>query len=203
MSMPRYPLKIHLITLTTVLVTLVGGSIGWLAHDRTTRILHESTTALTEAVSRGVAREIALREERVRAMLSVIATHDALRTEGFESRAEVIDALAQALRASPQLVALYVGYGDGDYLLMRHVDGPRDEAIFETLPGTRFVIQHIERGGIEPVSEYIYLDVNLDELGRRQRPEALTFDPRQRPCTGMHRATTSLPPDRTGSSPVA
>jgi HD-GYP domain-containing protein (c-di-GMP phosphodiesterase class II) len=179
--MRQFPLRIHLITLTTCLVVAVGGSIGWLSHVRATQILHESTEELALAVTRELGRELALREDKVRAVMRVLANDKAIMAPDLASRLPFIPAMADALATASSVISVFVGYGDGDYLLLRRVESAVDREIFDAPANARFVVQSIDRGPDDARSLYLYLDDRLAEIARRERPQALAFDPRERP----------------------
>ena len=99
----------------------------------------------------------------------------------LERRLDSLSYFAEALRLNKGISSVFVGYEDGDFLLVRHssqLASLREQ--FEVPPGTSFVVQHIARDGDQPpIHELISLDSGLQLLGRRVI-DSTGFDPRVR-----------------------
>lgn len=92
--------------------------------------------------------------------------------------------LLRMLRFYPQILALYVGFEDGDLFSVHHVVG-ESRAGFRSLIGapqnSAFANRRIASGSDgSPVERWVFLDNDGVELGRTD-PVPATFDPRQRP----------------------
>ena len=98
-----------------------------------------------------------------------------------DDRLEAVGFLAEALRLKGQISSVFVGYDDGDFLLVRRSNGlGSTHRVADEPPGTRFVVQTIDVApdGVA-VEEVVYLDDGLGQLGR-QVVEWTEFDPRER-----------------------
>lgn len=179
MSHRRYPLRFHIATAFTALVLLVGGVTAWISYSRSSRILQAS--ALEQATRS--TREIGLELESIlipaRRAVRLLALQPVARADSLAERMQALDFFAEVLRLNETVVSCYIGYDDGDFFLVRRITPP-EEATFGAPPGTRFVVQSIERDG-EAQSRFIYLDERLGNLGSVLQPQALGFDPRMRP----------------------
>ena len=106
-------------------------------------------------------------------------------------RLPALAAVSEALRLNPDLSAIYVGYEDGDFFLIRplHTLDAATVAL-EAPPGSRYAIQSIERepGGMAEETLLFYDEV-LDLVERRPVP-ATDFDPRNREWYTAAIATT-------------
>ena len=98
-----------------------------------------------------------------------------------ERRLRSLSYFAEALRLNQGISSVFVGYEDGDFLLVRHsqqLQSLREQ--FDVPPGTSFVVQNIERqDGQTPLHELIFLDSDLQLLSRRS-VDPTGYDPRDR-----------------------
>ncbi|MCY1270355.1 HD domain protein [compost metagenome] len=111
-----------------------------------------------------------------------LLTHDSVATsDNLPERLDRLPALVENLRANPTLSAVYVGYSNGEFLLVR---GLRDEPMRQQMEApekARYLVQSItldEKGASR--GEWRYYDDELHLLGMRDKPD-YQFDPRQRP----------------------
>ena len=98
-------------------------------------------------------------------------------SETTEQRLRSLPQLADMLRNDPVTDAIYVGFDDGDFILVRPVRTERVRALLKAPVGTRFVGEFIEQDGLE---EWRFYNAQLQQIGRRIDP-AVTYDPRVRP----------------------
>jgi len=88
---------------------------------------------------------------------------------------------SEALRLKPGIASLFVGYEDGDFLLVRYLDRhPAARRAVDAPAEAVFAVQTIERAGHgDPVEHLLFYDDDLGLIERRAL--AWTgFDPRQR-----------------------
>jgi HD-GYP domain-containing protein (c-di-GMP phosphodiesterase class II) len=98
-----------------------------------------------------------------------------------EQRLRSMSYFTEALRVNSGITSIFVGYANGDFLLVRHAKqrhfGRED---VDAPPETSFVVQSIERdASSSAVYEMFFLDDALRRLERRKL-EWTGFDPRQR-----------------------
>jgi len=98
-----------------------------------------------------------------------------------ERRLRSLSYFAEALLLNKGISSVFVGYEDGDFLLVRHsqqLQSLREQ--FDVPAGTSFVVQNIERQGDQPSEhELIFLDSDLQLLSRRS-VDPTGYDPRDR-----------------------
>ena len=89
--------------------------------------------------------------------------------------------VSEALRLNPDISAIYVGYEDGDFFLIRSLHQLDAAGVaLEAPPGSRYAIQSIDQGPDGRVEEtLLFYDEALDLVERRPVP-ATDFDPRNR-----------------------
>jgi HD-GYP domain-containing protein (c-di-GMP phosphodiesterase class II) len=90
--------------------------------------------------------------------------------------------LARYLELNPTLSSIFIGYPDGDFLLMRLLANEGDLNRFDAPPGTRYLVQAVEREE-GPFDEgiFIFYDNRFREIVRRSVDSYATYDPRRRP----------------------
>jgi HD-GYP domain-containing protein (c-di-GMP phosphodiesterase class II) len=177
----RIPLKILLTALTTVLVLTVGGSIGWLSYARTVQVLQQSTLELMHALQQRVSLDMTARDDKMQSVMRALAGHPGLVATTLEERLEAVPPLARVLDGAPTVISLYIGYGNGDFFLLRRLQDDADRRRFGASGGTVHLVQSIEYESGSPLAVHIEFDRQLNPLGRREAAELLAFDPRVRP----------------------
>lgn len=102
-------------------------------------------------------------------------------SSSVDHRLDSVGFMTEALRLKGQISSVFVGYDDGDFLLVRRsTERGELHRTTEEPRGTRFVVQSIDVAtNGNPVEEVIYLDADLAQLGRRA-VERTGFDPRRR-----------------------
>lgn len=174
------PLHVHIATLFVALVTCVGAGVAWLGYTTSRQVLEEAAAGLVDRIG----TETALEVERVVAplalaaeLLSVDPIQDATT---LEARLERLAPFARTLSATPNAAAVFVGYDDGDFLLLRRLASAADRLRFDAPPGASFLVQSIERRAAVP-GRFLALDDDLLVLRDVVRDGyADEYDPRTR-----------------------
>jgi len=175
-----WPLHLHIATIFTLLVVAAGGAIGWHDYAQTRALVLSASNDLFAAIGRETMVKFEALHQPVEMLVDLLA-HQRLggaRTlaERMGSAPFVVDALAH----NASLSALYVGYADGDFFLLRPLRA--DVALrarFHAPERAAFLVQSIEREGERLRGTYVFLDGKLAELERRDVPDYV-FDARSR-----------------------
>ena len=144
-------------------------------------------TAKVSAAS-AAARQLAVSvDDRIHAITAppttalAILSHDALAAaDTLPERLERLPVLADILASSAIVSAVYAGYPDGDFLLLRKVRSSGTLQFPEAPKDTRYLLQTItaDQAGVPGTWHFYNADMELIE--RRAVP-AYTYDPRNRP----------------------
>ncbi len=173
----QHPLYIHIATLFSLLVFATSAAIGWNSY------LQEKQIALTgaEEVFERMERESVVELARLRAPAEMVvdwlSTAPIMAASNFESRMPTLRAMARALDRHQPLAAIYAGYANGDFFLLRALRDDADRAAVNANRDARYLLQHIEAAGAE---RFLTLDTRLRPLSDTTRPD-FNFDPRTRP----------------------
>ncbi len=99
----------------------------------------------------------------------------------LEERLERLYVLSEELAVNDLLSALYVGYDNGDFILVRPLDRPEVRRRFEAPPMANFLVQSVtQQPDGTRRGEYRFYTANSTLVERRNQPD-YRFDPRQRP----------------------
>ena len=88
--------------------------------------------------------------------------------------------LAAELIANPLVSAIYVGYADGDFLLIRPLENPQIRQQLQAPESASYLVQAVTREPQEPpAGAFYFYDANLDLVTQRHQAD-YQFDPRER-----------------------
>jgi HD-GYP domain-containing protein (c-di-GMP phosphodiesterase class II)/HAMP domain-containing protein len=150
-------------------------------YFQTRNILLVSAGALFERVGEQTRQGLGRITEP--ALLSVrLLSHTRLVTATTEAaRLDAISLLLDALRGTTQLSAAYVGYDDGDFILVRPIDPETDWGKSLTPPaGAVYLAQSLAHDETDKrEGSYLFYDKDMVLLEDRAMPN-YTYDPRQR-----------------------
>jgi len=135
--------------------------------------------------------------EPAQVTLQLLATGSLATARSLDERLLRLPTLADVLAGNPLASAIYVGYDDGEFFLLRPLDTPEVRKRFDAPPRSNFLVQSIERTPTGLVrGEYLFYTATLNLLQRRVQPE-YQFDPRSRgwfsEAIDASDAQTSLP----------
>ena len=184
-----------------VVASLVVGAMVLLAAVLAYQVSRSARQAIVEASDESAQRIGMLINERVRrivdpadASLRLLSFDPVSAATGLQQRLLRLPLLAGLLSQNPLLAAVFVGYRDGQFLLVRPL---RDAAVRERLgapPGAAYLVQsmaHEGRQGPELAGRWSFYDADLKLLHTALQP-GYRFDPRTRPWYQEGREGQSL-----------
>ncbi|WCN11560.1 HD domain-containing protein [Marinomonas mediterranea] len=100
----------------------------------------------------------------------------------LETRKQRLPALARIMRLNHVLSAVYVGYNDGDFVLLRSLKNDHSKEVLSAPNNAEFMLQSIERDAAGNVIRtwWEFFDTDLNSISVSQ-PSSYLFDPRKRP----------------------
>ena len=173
----RFPLHVHISTLFLILLLIVGAVMGGLGYTISRSILKSSANELSLRIGRETLREV----RNLIGPAEMATRHLSLgglpQAGSLEQRLAHLGFMREALNGSSELTSLYVGYGNGDFFLLRRLAA--EIADFPAPPETAYVVQSIDRA--QTRGRFIFLDKTLTRLHSEDRADyASSFDPRSR-----------------------
>ncbi|MBW2172450.1 MAG: hypothetical protein JRF69_10835 [Deltaproteobacteria bacterium] len=177
----RYPLHIQIATLFIILITLVGVILGWYNFRKNKQLLLSTSQELIDWITREVRADFRGTYAPVVSTVDLISVAGIMQVGTLEERLKALPVFREALNRQPELSAIYIGYGTGDFFILRPLKSPLMREFYDSPEGAMFVA--IESGFDSTGTRSglrIYLDGELRELERRNEGES-EFDPRERP----------------------
>ncbi|HQR59502.1 MAG TPA: GAF domain-containing protein, partial [Azonexus sp.] len=185
----RFPLHVHISTLFIVLILLVGGVIGGLGYRISSEILETTANELNTRIGRETVGEFSNIIGPAEMATRLLSYDGITQARSLEERLLNLGFMREALNNSSALTSLYVGYGNGDFFMVRRIWDETDGKVFDAPEKSAFMVQSIDHQGEELRGRYIFLDAQLMVLRSDDRPDyATSFDPRTR---GWYKAAMS------------
>jgi hypothetical protein len=177
----RVSLQLAVSLLLIGTVVAVGVVVGIYDYTQTTRIVLGAADHVFERMGREVALELGRSAAPVRTLVDVFAQQRIGEASTLDERLAQLPAFTEALRRNPPLTALYVGYDDGGFFLVRPVRDESTRAALKASADAAFVVQSIERTPSgTPSVKFIELRSDGSRIDVVDRPD-FAFDPRTRP----------------------
>ena len=192
----RLPLTLCLALLLIGVVLAVGAALGTYNYTHASRIVLSAADALLADTGREVALELERDVAPANLLVEFVATQPVTRASTLDARMRELPALARALNENRAISAVYVGYANGDFFLVRALRDPGLRRDLGAPTDASFVVQSVEHGSAAgPLRRFLYLRDDLTTIGASERPD-FDFDPRTR---GWYRAAlVSRDPVRIG-----
>ncbi|HAS50566.1 MAG TPA: hypothetical protein DCS21_01950, partial [Gammaproteobacteria bacterium] len=182
----QLPLRIHIATLFITLILILGGAVIWNDHIGTTRLMLQAEDERFERIADRTSQYLHNLFTPVVITVELLGWQKLVQATSLEERLTSLPYLRKALEQAPHLSALFIGYDDGDFFLLRPL--PDDSPLRQTLntpESARYLVQSMERDAPGAATgTYLFYDAQLNVLHRELRPD-YQFDPRQRPWYQM------------------
>ncbi len=177
----RFPLHVHISTLFLALILLVGGVIGGLSFKTSRNLLENSASELSNRISEETLSEFSNLIGPAEMATRLLSFDGITQAKSLDERLENLGFMREALNNSLALTSIYVGYGNGDFFMVRRIRSESGRNFFNAPERTSFIVQSIEHEAGGARGRFIYLDAELATLRSDDRPDyATSFDPRTR-----------------------
>lgn len=178
----RFPLHVHISVLFTLLLLLTGVVLGLFNYRQTSRIILSSSDELFGRISQEVETDLRHTYQPIHQLLNLLALGGMDQNQdSFDRLDGLLRPLTQALRDNPKLAALYLGYDDGDFFMVRPLRSEALKKAFDAPANAVYQVWSIERDN-RPRAQSLtfFFDDKLNEIVRRQDLKE-RYDPRGRP----------------------
>lgn len=170
------PFHVHIATLFIMLFTLLGGALMAIQFKQSMRQGAEYARQSFVQYREQLNLALQLNEQPARMSLNLLRSGKLADMDNLESRLGYLTQMASVLANRPSYGAIYLGYQDGDFFLVRKLTKVNGGTLLEKAPAnSRWLVQSMHRG----VGEFLYYDKNLALVARHIVPE-YNFDPRSR-----------------------
>ena len=177
----RYPLHVLIASLFGALVLTVGGLLGGIAYVAHCRMLERDAQDLVTRIGRGTVRDFSALVTPAELAVQMFSQGMISKTRTHGERLPFLGAMQTALNVSHELAAVYAGFSNGDFFLLRRLADAQDRAFFSAPEGAAYLVQSIAEENGTRQGRYLFLDARLQLLREEHHPDyAATYDPRQR-----------------------
>ena len=195
------PFHLYLSYFFVGLMLFFGAVSSWYFQSSTERLLLNEAREHFENINTNATNHINDIYKNAANSVELLAEQRLMHATTLSDRLSSLPYLVTALRSQPSLSALYIGYENGDFFLLR----PWQNAVqhdaqlqekFHAPKSSAWLAQSIEINAGQEMGTYLFFDQNLNLLEKRVASD-YRFDPRQRTwyqhAKTSHRITSSSP----------
>ncbi|WP_448108816.1 HD domain-containing phosphohydrolase [Pseudomonas azerbaijanoccidentalis] len=176
----RFPLHVHISVMFTFLLLLTGVALGIFNYRQTTQIILSSSEKLFNRIEQDVRLDLHATYEPIRHLLSLLVVNPAIQAPDLEQRLALLRPFSQSLTDNPDLASLYLGYGNGDFFMVRPLRTAPLKTLLKAPESAAYQVWSIERSASgQQHSQSLFFDQNLTLISRQDNPED-PYDPRSR-----------------------
>jgi HD-GYP domain-containing protein (c-di-GMP phosphodiesterase class II) len=187
----RFPLHVHVGTLSIALIVLTGGVIGWFNYAQSSRIILESANRVFDDLAREVATDLANGSRLNHTTVEMLAESGLGEAQTTKARLALVPMLRAALANNDRLYSVYAGYDDGAFFQLVPLRTASRRAFYKAPADAAYLVWPIDGEGPGARATYRFLDANLHPIAERPY-EGASYDPRKRPWYGAARQTDKL-----------
>lgn len=169
--MKRFPLTLHISTLFLLVTGIVGITIGLLAFNATDQILRASGQEKVDLIASQTTAHLRNLVASPELSVKLLSNSNITEATTLRERMKYLALFRGALADNNQVAAIYVGYANGDFFLLRPMNSEIERNRYNAPPETQFMVQSIEHQGKNLEGSYIFLSSDLRELKVEKRPE--------------------------------
>jgi adenylate cyclase len=193
MAAPRFSFKVTILTLFTVITLGMSAAVLYVNYQRSsTTAVRVAERLLVQASSRIVAATDQLIEPLF------VVTNSAALLPGIDVAAgarehPLAPVLFSVLERNPQMTAVYLGNGSGDYYRIASLNWlrARPRAAFKAPAEAAFAVQTIVTDRGRRIERWRFLDAQKRDLSQRDDRDG-SYDPRERPWYKAARASARV-----------
>jgi len=192
-------ISLHLIISTSIIFCMTILSIALVTtsyfNNQSTLIkqVERSALLMTQAVDSGIV-QITKPVTKIVQLLELDPLSDA---KTIDERLNRLPTLVRTLEMNPLLSAVYYGYADGDFFLLRKVDSEKIKKKYDLSDKAAFLLQAIDRNDSGKIvdKQWVVFDENIQPINNIT-PKSYNYDPRIRPwfIKALNNDTTIITP---------
>lgn len=176
-----FPIRVYISVLLIGLMLITGFCTGLYNYLENTQLLLKTGNVLFDRARQETRLMVSNLFAPTQMLVNLLSQQQITRAATAEERRDSLPYLVEALNQHPPLSALYVGYEDGDFFLVRPLRSPQQRAAWQAPPAARYLVQQVERNRQgEAAGAYLFFDTALRLIERREEA-GYRFDPRTRP----------------------
>jgi hypothetical protein len=174
----RFRLRVHISTLFVTLIAAAGLAVVGYGYRATSALLLSAGDEEFLRIAEHTAERLRALLTPARLLVELLARHPLTRVDALAGRLDTLPLLTAALGAHPEISAVYVGYDNGDFFLVRALSDALRRDLHAPAEAA-FLVQSVAARDHPTPGRYLYLDRQLGVVQSEPRP-AYRFDPRTR-----------------------
>lgn len=176
----RIPFSVHISYLFIGLLVGFAAITNTFQFSETRRLVTEEVGHRYQLIGQAAIADIQHTYRAAALGAALLAKQRLMRASSLEQRLESLPWMATALQAQPNANALYMGYENGDFFMLRPWRGdPRLQELFDAPAGTGWMVQSIQVQDGKMVGEHLFFTPEMALIERRAKPD-YQYDPRTR-----------------------
>jgi adenylate cyclase len=183
-SKSAWPAYLGITALLVLIIVALAGGIIWYNLRKSTDLLIAAAERQMVETGEKISDRIRLLYDPMYAIVGIASQAPDMKALAADSGRGGMPMLLRMLRFYPQILALYVGFDDGDLFSVHHIVGEsrvRLRGLIGAPENAAFANRRITTGSDgSRVERWVFFDNDGVEVGRTNLVPA-TFDPRQRP----------------------
>ena len=163
---PTFYLTIN--SLFILLIVGVGAILTWQNYQSTEKIVLKAANKVYDQASHEVAQNFKHTYKPVFKTINFLARDPLLQATTLEERLEALRVLSAELQNQPEISAIQVGYGNGDFFIMRSIPSEVVRKLFKATNNSTYVVDHItaDPSSAQRMLYRFYYDDKMQEVGR-------------------------------------
>ena len=176
----HFSLQFHITLL--FLLSMAAVAILLVLHNQrgTRQIILSTTDTLVDTIASQVRASLSETHGPAYMAVSLLGRTNLAKARTPEQRAAFLPLMAQVLVELPHLSAIQIGYANGDYFILRPLNGPRTRQAFHAPAQAAYLEDQVFTSKDKRFLQRRFYDRNLKPVGATRR-EPTTYDPRARP----------------------
>ena len=193
----KYPLHVYIASLFIGLILLMAIVLGWFNYQQNSKVLLTATGKLYSQIASELGSGLQSVYRPIVGMVDILADSDIMAATGLDERLDRLPLFSRVIGQHEQLAALSIGYGTGDFFIVRSLLADDMRERFSAPAAATLMVDTTVADndtGLRPVR--LFFNAGLDEISRVY-PEDTGYDPRTRSWYRMARDrndTVTVPP---------
>lgn len=176
-----YPLYTRIWLLFSILILLTGAVISGVSYLSARKAAKDAADRAITFVNMHMVATINSLYAPMDTLVSLLARQQIIHATTLEERLKSLDFFCEGLDHNPQISAVYVGYSNGDFFLVRHLRREATRTVAKAPKGATYLVQSIDYDDAGKLQgSFLFYDANLKLIKSENRPD-YAFDPRTRP----------------------
>jgi len=181
---PRWQAYLGITGLLLVLIFVLAGGIIWYNSSKASSLAITAADQLIQETEDKVNERIKLLYDPMFAIVAIASLVPEFTTPAITDNPPARALLLRALRIYPQILSIYVGFDNGDFLMVTHIAGPEETNLRQNLQAPDDAVFAVEIIGVDAAGarkvRWLFLGEDGSQVGMRE-PAPTAFDPRERP----------------------